>query len=186
MADEGRTPIADGIERLLAIEEIKRLKARYFRTMDTKDWNAFRALFTADVTIDTSDAFTGRDHLGNPIEAGLPAHPPRPELVMRGIDAFMAAQRRYLTGVSTVHHGHTPEIELLSAREATGVWAMEDKLRGPSPSGSGLRTTHGYGHYHERYEKVDGHWLIAALKLTRIRVDIVDGAPGRISDDAGG
>ena len=28
----------DAIERLVAIEDIKRTKAKYFRCMDTKDW----------------------------------------------------------------------------------------------------------------------------------------------------
>ena len=29
----------------------------------------------------------------------------------------------------------------------------------------------GFGHYHERYVKVDGRWRIAYLTLTRLRVD---------------
>ena len=28
------------------VEAIKRLKARYFRTMDTKDWDGMRQVFT--------------------------------------------------------------------------------------------------------------------------------------------
>ncbi len=39
---------------LLAIEEIKALKARYFRCMDTKDWDGFAALFTIDASLDVS------------------------------------------------------------------------------------------------------------------------------------
>jgi hypothetical protein len=31
---------------------------------------------------------------------------------------------------------------------------------------------HGYGHYHETYEKTDGRWRISSLKLTRLRVDV--------------
>ncbi len=31
------------VERLLAIEDIRQLKARYYRCMDTKDWRAFPA-----------------------------------------------------------------------------------------------------------------------------------------------
>jgi hypothetical protein len=31
---------------------------------------------------------------------------------------------------------------------------------------------HGYGHYHETYEKVDGRWLIASTTLTRLRTDV--------------
>jgi hypothetical protein len=32
---------------------------------------------------------------------------------------------------------------------------------------------HGYGHYHETYEKADGEWRIKSSKLIRLREDIV-------------
>ena len=38
----------DALFRLTAIEDIKALKARYCRYVDTKDWVAFRSLFTDD------------------------------------------------------------------------------------------------------------------------------------------
>ena len=38
----------DDLERLVAIEEIKQLKARYFRCMDTKDWEGFAEVFAPD------------------------------------------------------------------------------------------------------------------------------------------
>jgi hypothetical protein len=38
------------------IEAIKQLKARYFRTMDAKDWAGMRQVFTDDVVIDTAEA----------------------------------------------------------------------------------------------------------------------------------
>ena len=38
--------------RLLAIEEIKQLKARYFRAVDTKDAALFRSILTDDVVLD--------------------------------------------------------------------------------------------------------------------------------------
>src|SRR5271156_626863 len=37
----------DDATALLAIESIKQLKARYCRYLDTKDWAAWRAIFTA-------------------------------------------------------------------------------------------------------------------------------------------
>src|SRR6266480_5511468 len=37
------------------------------------------------------------------------------------------------------------------------------------PEGSPITTMHGYGHYREAYEKVDGRWLIASTTLTRLR-----------------
>ena len=36
------------VSELIAIEEIKRLKARYFRAADEKDWHTLRGLFTDD------------------------------------------------------------------------------------------------------------------------------------------
>jgi hypothetical protein len=59
-----------------------------------------------------------------------------------------------------------PEIELLSATEARGIWAMFDYVEF-KPS-RGIR---GYGHYHEEYRKEAGSWHISKLKLTRLRVD---------------
>lgn len=158
------------VEKLIAIEDIKRLKARYFRAMDTKDWELFRSLFTPDVEIDTSCAFTPADHKGDAIEPGLKSRAPDPNFMITGVDRFLEMQHHYLDGMSTVHHGHTPEIEILGPEEATGVWAMEDKLRWPE--GSPMRLMHGYGHYTESYRKLDGGWRIAKLKLTRIRIDV--------------
>lgn len=127
------------------MEAIKQLKARYFRTMDTKDWETMRQVFTDDVLMDTTDS--GGD-------------------IVEGADRFLAFLREALDAVVTVHHGHTPEIELTSASSATGIWAMEDMLRWPDG-----RELHGYGHYHETYEKGDGVWRIKSSTLTRLRMD---------------
>jgi uncharacterized protein (TIGR02246 family) len=127
------------------LEAIKTLKARYFRTMDTKDWAGMRRLFTDDLVIDTSEA--GGD-------------------TITGADEFLTFLVPMLSDVVTVHHGHMPEIEV-SGATATGIWAMEDNLR--FADGSELR---GYGHYHETYQKHDGTWRIASSKLTRLRVDL--------------
>lgn len=34
------------------VEQIKQLKAQYFRRMDTKDWAGLVEVFTPDVTVD--------------------------------------------------------------------------------------------------------------------------------------
>jgi len=47
------------IEKLLAIEEIKNLKARYFRCVDTKDWHGFKAVFAPDGRLDFADDVAG-------------------------------------------------------------------------------------------------------------------------------
>ena len=131
------------------IEAIKQLKARYCRTMDTKDWAAMRRVFTDDVVVDTSASDGG---------------------VMSGADEFMAFLSETLADVVTVHHCHTPEIDVTSATTATGIWAMEDKLRWPD--GTEL---HGYGHYHEVYDKRGDEWLIKQVTLTRLRRDVTPG-----------
>jgi hypothetical protein len=132
------------------VEEIKQLKARYFRCMDTKDWDGMRQVFAQDVHIDTSGDGGG---------------------VQDDADDFMAMLRSNIEDVVTVHHGHMPEITLTSATTATGIWAMEDHLWWPE--GAPLKHLHGYGHYHETYERgADGTWRIKSLKLTRLRVDI--------------
>ncbi len=132
------------------IEAIRQLKARYFRTIDTKDWDGLRRVFADDVVMDTVDA--GGD-------------------VMTGADDFLDFLQGALADVVSVHHGHTPEIELTSPTTATGIWAMEDMLRW----GNGMEL-HGYGHYHETYEKVDETWRIKTQKLTRLRTDITEPA----------
>lgn len=135
-------------EALLEVEAIKQLKARYFRLMDTKQWLPFSQVFADDIVVDVSedkhapgDTITGRANV---------------------LDFI----RKAIGKAITVHHGHMPEIELLSATEARGVWAMFDYVEF-KPS-RGIR---GYGHYHEEYRKEAGKWHISKLKLTRLRVD---------------
>jgi hypothetical protein len=142
----------DDIEQLLAIAAIQRLKARYFRCMDTKDWAGFEAVFTPDAVMDMQE------------EAGD---------LIRGAPEIAAYVRGAVDDVETVHHGHMPEIELTSATTATAVWAMEDLLRWPP--GGPIASMHGWGHYHETYECVDGEWRIATLRLTRLRRDVATG-----------
>ena len=128
------------------IEAIRRLKARYFRTMDTKDWDGMRQVFTDDVVVDTTEAGGG---------------------VVSGAEAFMAFLQEALAGTVTVHQGHMPEIELTSPTTATGVWALQDVI--VWPGGGRLQ---GYGHYHETYERIDGAWKITTSKLTRLHMEL--------------
>lgn len=134
---------------LLAIESIKQLKARYCRYLDSKDWNAWRAIFADDFVSDTSEA-GGK--------------------VIQGADEFVAFTRKALgrPAQATAHQVHAPEITLTSATTARGVWALQDVVR----FGPGVSLV-GYGHYHETYERVAGQWVIKSSKLTRLREDIV-------------
>jgi NAD(P)-dependent dehydrogenase (short-subunit alcohol dehydrogenase family) len=138
-ATRGQDPVDD-------LEAIKQLKARYFRLLDTKDWDGWRQVLADDVVVDTTGAG------GSQVE---------------GADAFVAYVRASLEDARTVHHGHAPEITLTSPTTATGIWALHDKITWPD--GTDLE---GFGHYHETYEKRGDAWCITSSRLTRLRVDL--------------
>jgi uncharacterized protein (TIGR02246 family) len=128
------------------VEAIRQLKARYFRTLDTKDWAAMRRVLADDVVMDTTDSGGG---------------------VVTGADEFLQFLEQTLANSVTVHQGHMPEIQLTSATTATGIWALDDLIIWPD--GSRLQ---GYGHYHETYENIDGEWRIKSSTLTRLHMEI--------------
>jgi hypothetical protein len=144
------------VERLIALEEIKQLKARYFRCMDTKDWPGLEAVFSPDAELDMRGEAADKSKAAD----GL----------IFGAANIMPFIRNAVLELVTVHHGHMPEIEITSATTAKGLWAMEDVLRWPE--GAAVKTLHGYGHYHETYRRLDDGWHIQSSRLSRLRVDI--------------
>jgi hypothetical protein len=144
------------IERLTAIEEIKKLKARYFRSMDTKDWPGLQAVFSDDAELDM------RGEAADKSKAT--------DALIVGAANIMPFIRNAVLDLVTAHHGHMPEIEITSSAAAKGIWAMEDVLRWPP--GAAVKTLHGYGHYHETYRKTADGWRIQSSRLSRLRVDI--------------
>lgn len=140
------------LARLEAVEEIRNLKARYFRLLDTKQWDALAEVFAPDLQVLS----------------------PEGEVWLEGGPAFAASLRTSLERAVSQHQGFTAEIEILDADTARGVWAMQDVIawedRHPR---EGWRSMVGRGHYHETYRRIDGRWRIAALTLTRISLDVV-------------
>ena len=132
----------DSYQDYLAICE---LKARYCRFLDTKQWDSWTDLFTADLLLDTS-------------EAGGP--PP-----ISGRSDAIAMVRQNIETAQTAHQVHSPEI-VIHGDSAEGIWAMQDRVIWPQQ-----QAVTGYGHYTERYVKRDGAWKIAASKLTRLIVE---------------
>ncbi|MEV6335334.1 nuclear transport factor 2 family protein [Nocardia vinacea] len=150
-ADPGRTPAQNAVDpavSVAAVHSIKQLKAHFFRAIDTKDWAMLRQLVTDDVVVDTTAS------------AGMKTI---------GANAFIGFLRSAIGSGQTVHQGHMPEIDVISPRTATGVWAMqEDLLICPAD----IRVL-GFGHYHETYALVDEQWRISSSKLTRLYLDPV-------------
>jgi ketosteroid isomerase-like protein len=136
-------------EQLWDIEQIKQLKARYFRLLDTKDWSAFAELFTEDCV----------HYL-----------PQQPATTAIGNEEYFRGLKSQLGDNVTVHHGHMPEITLLSETEAEGIWSMFDYVE--ADVASGRVRLQGYGHYYETYRKgSDGRWRISSKRNVRLRVD---------------
>jgi hypothetical protein len=139
------------LDDLIAIEAIKQLKARYFRYLDTKQWESWGQVFTEDAILE------------NPLSRDEPLRG-RAEIVDT-VSSKLGAE------VITVHHGHMPEIELVGEGRAHGVWAMYDRLTFPSSGGNGHAPMEGYGHYIEQYVRdTDGEWRIAHLQLRRLHL----------------
>jgi len=138
----------DVVERLLAISDIEPLKARYFRLVDAKQWDEWAQLFTADAVTD----FSTLD----------------PNLVFRGRAAMLAATAGTVGRiVRTIHHGHTPEIEVLDSASARGVWAMTSCRFWPEGEErtADFKETTRWAYYRENYIKTGEGWRICYLRL---------------------
>lgn len=151
------------MEKLLAIEEIKRVKASYWYYMDIKDWEALATVFTTDAIVD----FRAERDLnpGEPIDLLPPVEEALANndvATYRGREPIARWYGELLQTWTTVHHGHAPIITITGEREAKGIWPLFDYIS------DGVRTMRGYGHYHEIYRVEDGQWRIAYLALTRL------------------
>jgi hypothetical protein len=148
------------LERLSAIEEIKQVKARYFRGVDTCDAGLARGTLAEDCVLDytgcCTDPATGRDFL------------PAMNVVLRGL-ASWSSDGLGKSGIRSAHHGYNCDVTFTSDTSATVIWAMTDRLF--MPSGAPYSQMTGYGYYHETYEKIGGSWKIKTLRMSRIRVE---------------
>lgn len=145
------------LERLVAINEIKNLKSRYFRALDMKDWDGFAATFADDIVFDFTESDTGED-----IDV-LVRH------VYQVVGAKEAANwaRGAIGDAVTSHHGHMPEIEIIDDLTARGIWSLNDQIWFSKNSRFRFAKLEGYGHYHEEYRKSGGAWKVSRTKFVR-------------------
>ncbi|MDR7102374.1 nuclear transport factor 2 family protein [Croceicoccus sp. BE223] len=155
----------DAVERLLAIEEIKQLKSRYFRYLDTKDWIGIRSIFADDAVFDARMSFNvdGHGESGRAAESN--------DWIYEGGDRIADFIKDAVGHSRTVHHGHCHEIEILSDDEARGVIAMEDQIWDADGQ---ILTLHGCGHYHETYRRLNGRWQVQTSRISRLYVSLGD------------
>jgi hypothetical protein len=147
----------DIVEELKAIEEIRQLKSRYFRFLDTKNWDGMASVFSSDAIFDLRAGA-----VVNPDDGG-----PGTDTVLHGKDRIVDFLAESLIGAVSVHHGHGHEIRIDSPTEAHGIIAMEDIIR---TADTRALILHGHGHYEETYRRDGGQWRIARSKLTRLNV----------------
>jgi hypothetical protein len=124
------------VATLAALEEIRRLKARYCQYVDQKRWSELGALFATDAVMGSERA--GTSH------------------TTQGRDAIVARIREVLAERPTLHHATNPDIRLCSPTSAEGTWTVSYTSQG-GPTG--------HGHYLESYVRRDGRWLCAKMTL---------------------
>lgn len=131
------------MQELYDIEKIKQLKARYFRALDTNDWPLFGDCLSEDCVANYSD---GR-------------------LVREGRDAIVAFMSKHMTGPTllSMHHGHTPEIEIVDDNHATGIWYLNDLVM-DLKSNTQLS---GAAIYHDEYVRKNDGWKISKTGYSR-------------------
>ena len=140
------------LRELQDIEEIKQLKARHCRLVDTKDWARWgETCLTEDFHLDSGGG------------------------VQDGRDVVVAFVSGSLEHASTVHHVYPPEITITGPDTATGIWPMEDWIR-VTVDGNAI-AFHGCGHYHEEYVRTEHGWRIQRSVQTRLRIDPIDPDP---------
>ena len=139
-------------QQLIDLEDIRQLKSRYFRLMDTQQWAPWTDCFTSDITA---------------LYEGCPrrAHDLPVDISCEGRDALVTGVSDLMKGAQSMHQGFMPEINLLDANNAKAIWTMFDYVR--------LPTCHfkGWGHYHEDYVKDGGVWRIKKIHLTRLHTE---------------
>ena len=136
------------VESASDIEAIKILMARYFRYMDTKQWEDLRNLFMPDVTMSAPDDVPGKTRT-------------------TGADHLSEVIRTVLDGAVSIHRGFMPEVQLIDIAFGKAVWAMEDVVSYPDNTS---RNFSGSGHYLVEYRRTPDGWKFQSLTLRRLRL----------------
>jgi hypothetical protein len=132
---------------LAALEEIRQLKYRYFRTLDLKEWEEFGDCLAEDVS-----ARYGTQAMSEPLHFDSRAD----------VVAYMS--ENLSTSVISIHIGSHPEITV-DGDVASGSWGFEDTVIVPDFK----ILIRGGGYYQDEYRKdPDGKWRITSTRYERI------------------
>jgi hypothetical protein len=139
------TELQRRIDRLEDIESIKQLKYRYWRHLDLKQWDELAKVFSEDAVACYSSGKYEFKGLG-------------------AIMGFLSDALGHERGSVTIHHGHHPEIELVSATSARGTWALYNYMFNVTQN-RGIRIG---AYYDDRYVKLAGNWKIQSIGYTTL------------------
>ncbi|MFL6239474.1 MAG: nuclear transport factor 2 family protein [Actinomycetes bacterium] len=138
----------DDLSRIVAVDEICRLKYRYLRCLDQKLWDDIAGCFTADAVAEYSAGsyrFEGRDAIVDFLRRSM------------GSEQFLSS-----------HRCHHPEIDVIGPTTAVGVWALEDTV----VHGEHNITIQGAAFYEDEYVRDDDGWRIARTGYRRTYEEI--------------
>jgi hypothetical protein len=126
------------------IDDIKRVKYRYLRALDTKHWDEFADTLTEDIVGDYGSSL-GEEHRFSD----------RDSLVAFMRDAMPA-------NVLTEHRVTHPEIDV-DGDEATGIWYLQDRVIVPDFN----FMLYGAAFYHDQYRRTPDGWKISKTGYER-------------------
>jgi hypothetical protein len=153
-----RQSVSD-VEKLVAINEIREVMARYVRHADHKEFEDLAGLFTPDGT-----------YTPHHVDGRVWMH-------MEGRESIATTISDSVGNAQVLHQLFSYETEVLSPTSATSVVSMADMLIRPegepvtSNENTAFKTMRGYGHYHGDFVKIDGRWYIKKLVQTRLKMD---------------
>ena len=133
------------LAQLSDIEEIKVLKHRYFRGIDTGDMALLADLFTEDVAV---------TYNGGTYKVSLSGRAAMCE--------FLA--NSFHSGAMAMHIGVMPEIAVTGDNSATGIWYLQDVFIDLEKDDH----TFGTAIYTDRYRREGGVWKIASTYYDRV------------------
>lgn len=141
------TTLEDLEKRIQVLEDmraIERLQAKYWDTLDAKDWDGLSECLVDDfvfINNTTGGRYESRDGM---LET------------MKG---------KFTDNVTSSHQGHHHWIEITGEDTAISHWSLEDDLYDAVNGGEFF----GRAHYDNKYVKVDGRWYFTEMSLTYLR-----------------
>ncbi len=131
-----------GLDRLVAMEEMKNLRLTFCRALDSHDWTALRATMTDDFELYWTD------------NSGPDGKPTRAPIEMKGADKFVTFAQQILAQGKSIHICTMPQFEYVGKDRARAQWFINGY--GQIGALNGL----GYERLVDDYVRVSGKWLI--------------------------